>query len=706
MKKLLPVVIILFLTLGFFGITKTAKSAANDPNTKLSPEVQRQLTNIQPGQMITVIVTLKDQFQPDTQALPHIPDRAQVVIEGLRSHAQISQQSISAALETDRAQGQIARVIPFWIFNGLSVTASADVIQRLASRGDVLSITSDTTDIMPADSITLAAPADNLSAINVPALWNQGYYGQGVVVANMDTGVDLSHPDLSPRWRGGSDSWYDPYNQHPTTPTDLNGHGTWTMGVMVAGDGSGSTLGVAPQAQWIAVKIFNDSGSATATAIHSGYQWLLDPDGNPATADAPQVVNNSWAYGSPGCNLEFQNDLLALRMVGILPVFAAGNYGPNSSTSVSPANYPEAFTVGAVDNSGVLQPSSSRGPSACGEVSTIYPEMVAPGASIPTTDLYSLYTQQSGTSLSAPHIAGGLALLLSAFPGISTESQAAALLTNALDLGLPGPDNDYGYGMIDVLAAYNWLAAGNRVTPTPLPTATATPLPTDTPTPTPLPTSTPAPTPPPVIDLIFTDSFESCDFSHWSLSVTDGGRLSVSPQAAMQGLQGMQAIISSTKPIYVQDTSPLAEPSYHARFYFSPNGVSLPRNKVQDIFTGRTSSGSVILRVQLQLASGTYQVRIATLTGSGKTLTTSWYSIANSPHAIELAWNAASTAKGSNGSVSLWLDGTLKETRGSVANGSFRLEDVLLGPQSVPSGTSGTEYFDAYTSTRTSYIGP
>jgi hypothetical protein len=569
-------------------------------------------------------------------------------------------------------------------------------------RPDVATITPDITDIIPVG----APAADNISAINVPALWNMGDTGQGVVVANMDTGVDVNHPDLSTRWRGGGDSWFDPYYQHPTTPTDNNGHGTWTMGVMVAGDASGTSLGVAPGAQWIAVKIFDDSGTATATAIHLGFQWLLDPDGDPATPDAPQVVNNSWSYGTPGCNLEFQNDLRALRLVGILPIFAAGNFGPNASTSVSPANYPEAFAVGAVDNSGAIQSYSSRGPSTCGETASIYPDAVAPGANIYTTDLYSLYTQQSGTSMAAPHVSGALALLLSAFPGINTESQAASLLNTAADLGIAGPDNDYGYGSVDALAAYNWLAAGNRITPTPIPTATATPLPTATLTPTPAPTSTPLPTSTPPIDIIFTDGFESGDFSRWTSATTDGGRLSVGFQAAMNGSQGMQAAISSTKPIYVLDASPLAEPAYHARFYFSPNGVSLPRNKVQDIFTSRTSSGVVILRVQLQLASGTYQVRVATLTSSGKTLTTSWYSISNSPHAIELAWKAASTAKGTDGTISLWLDGMLKETRGRLTNGTYRLEDVLLGPQSVPSGTSGTVYFDAFSSTHTTYIGP
>jgi hypothetical protein len=172
------------------------------------------------------------------------------------------------------------------------------------------------------------------------------------------------------------------------------------------------------------------------------------------------------------------------------------------------------------------------------------------------------------------------------------------------------------------------------------------------------------------------------------------------------GTQGMQALVNSTKSIYVMDTSPAAEATYHARFYFSPNSVALPKNKPQDLFVGRTSSGMMIFRLQLQNASGSYQVRGMVLIGNGKTVTTSWYTMSNSAHAIEIAWQAASTAKGTDGLISLWLDGTLKETRSGVANGGYRLEDVLLGPQSVPSGTSGAEYFDAFTSTHTTYIGP
>ena len=108
----------------------------------------------------------------------------------------------------------------------------------------------------------------------------QGVRGQGVVIASMDTGVDATHPDLSATWRGGGNSWFDPNGQH-ATPTDVSGHGTQTMGVMVGRSVGGSAIGMAPDARWIAVKIFNDRGVTTTTMIHRGFQWLLDPDGEP-----------------------------------------------------------------------------------------------------------------------------------------------------------------------------------------------------------------------------------------------------------------------------------------------------------------------------------------------------------------------------------------------------------------------------------------
>jgi subtilisin family serine protease len=229
------------------------------------------------------------------------------------------------------------------------------------------------------------------------------------------------------------------------------------MGIMVGRDAGGTSIGIAPEAKWIAVKIFNDAGVATTAGIHQGFQWLLDPDGNSTTADAPNVVNNSWTMGSSGCNLEFQLDLRSLRAGGILPIFAAGNFGPNPATSASPANNPEAFAVGATNNADSIYPSGSRGPSSCGESTTVFPELVAPGVNVRTTDLFGLYRQETGTSLSSPHVAGALALLLDAFPNLTSDQQTVALESGASDLGPQGPDNDFGNGRLDVFASYAWL---------------------------------------------------------------------------------------------------------------------------------------------------------------------------------------------------------------------------------------------------------
>src|SRR5262245_17403837 len=245
------------------------------------------------------------------------------------------------------------------------------------------------------------------------------------------------------------------------------------MGVMVGGDSGGSSVGVAPDATWIAVKIFNDRGTATSSGIHQGFQWLLDPDGNPATADAPAVVNDSWTMSTSGCVLDFQPDLANLRAAGIRPVFSAGNYGPLSGSSRSPANNPEAFAVGATDNADAIYTYSSRGPSPCGQPA--YPQLVAPGVGIHTTDLYGLYADQTGTSVAAPHVAGVLALLLQAFPGMSADRQAAALESGAVDLGTVGADNTYGYGRLHPLAAYQSVSTTPDFTATVAPSSASTP---------------------------------------------------------------------------------------------------------------------------------------------------------------------------------------------------------------------------------------
>ncbi len=294
--------------------------------------------------------------------------------------------------------------------------------------------------------------------LGAPDLWAAGSTGSGVVVASLDTGVDAQHPDLSTRWRGGANSWFDPNGEH-ATPDDVSGHGTQAMGLIVGGDAGGSSIGMAPGATWIAAKIFNDAGQATLSGIHQAFQWALDPDGSPETVDSPHVVNNSWGFQPTvgTCWTEFAHDIAILRAAGIAVVFSAGNDGGAASTSESPANNVGSVSVGAVDSSRSVASFSSRGPSACN--GSVFPKLAAPGVSVRTADLSfggavpNPYAVVSGTSFSAPHVAGSMALLWSAHPSTNLAAMEAILESTAADLGIAGPDNDAGYGLPDLVAA-------------------------------------------------------------------------------------------------------------------------------------------------------------------------------------------------------------------------------------------------------------
>jgi len=306
-------------------------------------------------------------------------------------------------------------------------------------------------------------PGWNIEAVHAPELWDQGITGEGVVVGILDSGVDYMHPDIADKWRGGTNSWFDPFGEHDA-PHDAVGHGTQAAGIVLGGTASGTPIGVAPDAEWIAARAFDDVGETSLSAIHEAYQWMLDPDGNPETDDAPHVINNSWGFAdNPGeCLYEFHDDVEALDAAGIAVVFAAGNGGPGANTSVSPANYPGVLSVGAIQPDFSVVPSSARGPSACtGET---YPTVAAPGFAVVTSDLTfggvidDAYAQVVGTSFSAAHVTGVMALLLSADPDLSPDELEAAIKGSATELGPDGSDFDSGFGLVDAQAAYESVA--------------------------------------------------------------------------------------------------------------------------------------------------------------------------------------------------------------------------------------------------------
>ena len=250
----------------------------------------------------------------------------------------------------------------------------------------------------------------------------------------------------------------------------------------------------------------------------------------------------------------------------------------------------------------------------------------------------------------------------------------------------------------------------NTPTATQTPTATITPTPTNTNTPGPTATFTPTSTATPTIagnDVIFADGFESGNLSAWSTSATDAGDLSVSPAAALTGSQGLQALIDDTNVLSVTSDQPSAEPRYRVRFRFDPNAIVMANGDAHIILRGYSGSSTVVLRVEFGYSAGAYQIR-AGLVDDGTTWTeTSWFTLSDAPHSIELDWRAATAVGANNGGLTLWLDGIQQADITGVDNDTRRLDRALLGAlAALDTGTHGTYYFDAFESRRQTYIGP
>jgi subtilisin family serine protease len=333
----------------------------------------------------------------------------------------------------------------------------------------------------------------NINAVGAPQVWAKGVTGAGIVVAGADTGADWTHPALKSKYRGWVDgkashdyNWFDPWDGSDA-PWDDNGHGTYTLGLAVGGDGGSNQIGMAPGAQWIACRNMRD-GIGNPGAYVSCMEFFLAPfphggdpfhDGRPEMA--PDVANNSW--GCPpreGCRADTLNIALQnLKAAGIMMVAAAGNDGPACGTSGDPpANSGAVFTVGASDQNNALAFFSSRGPAS----GVIKPDITAPGWMVRSSVPGGKYTSAFGTSAASPHVAGAVALLWSADPAlvgdIDRTEEVLRLTAVPMSIGkycstlqnegaqcLCGPDsptavpnNSYGYGILNVYAAFGELS--------------------------------------------------------------------------------------------------------------------------------------------------------------------------------------------------------------------------------------------------------
>jgi len=416
-----------------------------------------------------VILSERGNVKP-AQSISDRAQRGRYVVRELQTVAERSQAGIRGYLN---AQG--VDFTPFWVENKIYIPAGTlDLARDMARRPEVAAILPEVLYTIPEPddiSITGGIPQWNITKIKADQV---AASGSGLVVANIDTGVQYDHPALVNQYRGNNGgtfshagNWLDPTGLCGSTPCDNNSHGTHTMGTMVGDDGV-TRIGVAPGAKWIACK--GCAGSSCAgSALTACAQWVLDPLGNSSGNNQPDVVNNSWS-GSGG-SAWYQSYVQNWRAAGIFPAFSAGNSGPACSTTGSPGDYPDSFAVGGTSSTDVIASWSARGPSAFGGIK---PDLVAPGVSILSSLPGSLYGTKSGTSMASPHTAGAVALLWSAASAYRANiSGTEALLTNsAFRIGTTEtcgglaagaiPNNTFGAGRLDVLAAVN-LAGGGPV---------------------------------------------------------------------------------------------------------------------------------------------------------------------------------------------------------------------------------------------------
>jgi subtilisin family serine protease len=373
----------------------------------------------------------------------------------------------------------------FWIVNTIRVTATQAVLDEIAKRPDVAQIEDDK--VFPLPPMLPAAPVVpvlgtewGINSIRAPEAWSAfNAFGDGIVVANVDTGVQYDHPALVNQYRGKQANgtfnhnynWYDPSNicgSPSLAPCDNNNHGTHTMGTMVGDDGSPGTnrIGVAPHAKWMAAKGCETNG-CSSTALLSAGQWILAPTdltgANPRPDLRPNVVNNSWGGG--GGNTWYQQIVQNWVAAGIFPAFSNGNMGSSCNSSGTPGDYPESFSAGAYDVSNVIASFSSRGPSVFG---IIKPNIAAPGVSVRSSIAGGGYDSFSGTSMASPHVAGSVALIWSAAPSLVGDIAAtkALLAQTAVDTsditcgGTAANNNVWGEGKLDVYAAIDQAPRG------------------------------------------------------------------------------------------------------------------------------------------------------------------------------------------------------------------------------------------------------
>jgi len=475
-----------------WGLPLLAALAAPATAGQLSETLADELRPLAADDFARALVVMEEQYptqEVDARLRAERADlatRHETVVAGLRETAETTQRDLLAWLDAERAKGRVKDVRSLFVANIVFVEGQRSLLEELADRADAGTLYPNYPVELVQPIIAPTKPGEDagrdsrtlgngLPAIQADRVWHElGVTGEGALVCNIDTGVDGAHTALTDRWRGNhapaAECFYDPILGN-TYPYDSGQHGTHTMGTITGmSPVTGDTTGVAFGAEWICAATIDhpSGGGIEGTIVYAlqSFQWALDPDGNGATLeDMPDVISNSWgiplAY-RPACDETYWAAIDHFEAAGEVVVFAAGNEG-FSGLRTPPdraATAYSTFTVGALDVSDPFNPFvagfSSRGPTPCSADPElqIKPDISAPGVNIYSSVPGGGYSGSwSGTSMACPHVAGVVALMRSANPGLDVTTIKQIIFDTATDIDATGDDNNTGHGMINAYEA-------------------------------------------------------------------------------------------------------------------------------------------------------------------------------------------------------------------------------------------------------------
>ncbi|MDM3854510.1 MAG: S8 family peptidase, partial [Aphanizomenon gracile PMC649.10] len=277
--------------------------------------------------------------------------------------------------------------------------------------------------------------------IKAPTAWNNGYTGQGIIVAVLDTGVDYNHQDLKNNiWSNAKEiagngidddgngyvddvqGWN--FDSSNNNILDNNGHGTHVSGTIAAENNSIGVTGIAYNSKIMPVKVLDANGSGSYSSITKGIYYAVDNGAN--------VINLSLGGNSSKDTLKSAIEYASNK--GVMVVMAAGNNSDALPSYPARYAYNSGIAVGAVDKNNNLADFSNR--SGSQEITYV----TAPGVDVYSTIPNDQYANYNGTSMAAPHIAGVVALMLSANPNL-TDIQVRQIIisTSANSTNPPDP---------------------------------------------------------------------------------------------------------------------------------------------------------------------------------------------------------------------------------------------------------------------------